>query len=58
MCAIVVKRGEETVAEEVVEFHYEDGTLRLKRLFSEEIVLKNVRRFEWHEKDDTLRILE
>ncbi|MGB9861110.1 MAG: hypothetical protein ACPLRP_02130 [Candidatus Bipolaricaulaceae bacterium] len=58
MCAIVVKRGEETVAEEVVEFHYEDGVLVLRRLFSEEIVLKNVRRFEWREKDDTLRILE
>jgi len=58
MCAIVVKRGEETVAEEVVEFYYEEGTLRLRRLFSEEIVLQNVRRFEWREKDDTLRILE
>ncbi|MGB9757682.1 MAG: hypothetical protein ACP5LJ_04325 [Candidatus Bipolaricaulaceae bacterium] len=58
MCAIVVKRGEETVAEEVVEFHYEDGVLVLRRLFAEEIVLKNVRRFEWREKDDTLRILE
>lgn len=58
MCAIVVKRGEETVAEEVVEFRYENGVLKLKRLFAEEIVLENVRKFEWHEKDDTLIILE
>lgn len=58
MCAIVVKRGEETVAEEVVEFCYEDGVLRLKPLFSEEIVVPGVRKFEWHEKDDVLRILE
>ena len=58
MCAIVVKRGDETLAEEVVEFRYEDGVLRLKRLFSEEIVLEGVKRFEWRERDDTLRILE
>lgn len=58
MCAIVVKRGNETLAEEVVEFRYEDGVLRLKRLFAEEVVLENVRKFEWRERDDTLRILE
>lgn len=58
MCAITVKRGEEVVAEEVVEFRYEDGVLRLKRLFAEEIVLLNVKRFEWRERDDTLRVLE
>ncbi|MGQ9700601.1 MAG: hypothetical protein ACUVQS_06055 [Candidatus Bipolaricaulaceae bacterium] len=58
MCAIVVKRGEETIAEEVVEFRYEDGTLKLKRLFREEIMVENVKKFEWHERDDTLVILE
>lgn len=58
MCAITVKRGEEVVAEEVVEFRYEDGILRLKRLFAEEIVLFDVKRFEWRERDDTLRVLE
>lgn len=58
MCAIVVKRGEETIAEEVVEFHYEGGTLKLKRLFREEIMVKNVKKFEWRERDDTLVILE
>ncbi len=58
MCAIAVKRGEDILAEEVVEFRYEDGALRLKKLFAEELVLRNVRRFEWREKDDTLRILE
>lgn len=58
MCAITVKRGEEILAEEVVGFCYEDGVLRLKKLFAEELVLRNVRRFEWAEKDDTLRILE
>jgi len=46
------------LAEEVVEFRFEDGVLRLKRLFSEEIVLEGVKRFEWRERDDTLRILE
>lgn len=58
MCAITVKRGEEVLAEEVVEFVYENGVLRLKRLFADEIVLDNVKRFVWQEKDDTLRILE
>lgn len=58
MCAITVKRGEEVLAEEVVEFRYENGVLRLKRLFAEELVIRDVKRFEWREKDDTLRILE
>lgn len=58
MCAITVKRGEEVLAEEVVEFRYENGVLRLKKLFAEEIVVQDVKRFEWREKDDTLRILE
>lgn len=58
MCAIVVKRGEETIAEEVVEFRYERGTLKLKQLFREEIVVEGVEKFEWHEQDDTLVILE
>lgn len=58
MCAIVVKRGDETLAEEVVEFRYEDGVLRLRRLFAEEVILEGVKRFEWRERDDTLRILE
>ncbi len=57
MCAITVRRGEEVVAEEVVEFRYEDGVLRLKKFFAEEIVLENVKRFVWREKDDTLHIL-
>lgn len=58
MCAIVVRRGEDVVAEEVVEFRFEEGVLRLKRLFAEEIVLEGVKKFEWREKDDTLYILE
>lgn len=58
MCAIVVKKRDETLAEEVVEFRYENGTLRLRRLFAEEIVLQGVKKFEWHERDDTLIILE
>jgi len=58
MCAITVKRGEEILAEEVVEFRYEHGVLRLKKLFAEEIVIQDVKSFEWREKDDTLRILE
>lgn len=57
MCAIVVHRGEEKLAEGVVEFRYEDGTLILKRLFSEDLRIPGVRRFEWRERDDTLRIL-
>lgn len=57
MCAITVKRGDEVLAEEVVEFHYEDGVLRLKRLFAEEIVVADVKRLVWREEDDTLRIL-
>lgn len=58
MCAITVKRGEEVLAEEVVEFQYDAGILRLKKLFAEELVIENVKRFVWQEKDDTLRILE
>ncbi len=54
----MVKRGDETLAEEVVEFRYEDGVLRLRRLFAKEIVLEGVKKFEWRERDDTLHILE
>ncbi len=57
MCAITVRKGDDLLAEEVVEFRYEDGTLTLKKLFSAEIRVENVRRFEWSERDDTLRIL-
>lgn len=57
MCAIVVRKGNDLLADEVVEFRYEDGTLILKKLFSEDIRIENVRRFEWSERDDTLRIL-
>lgn len=57
MCAIVVKKGDETLAEEVVEFCYEDRVLRLKGLFAEEILLEGVKEFVWSERDDTLRIL-
>lgn len=57
MCAITVRKGDDLLAEEVVEFRYEAGTLTLKKLFSAEIRVENVRRFEWSERDDTLRIL-
>lgn len=57
MCAIVVRKGEELVADEVVEFRYEDGTLTLKKLFSPEVRIEKVRHFQWSERDDTLRIL-
>jgi hypothetical protein len=57
MCAITVRKGDDLLADEVVEFRYEDGTLTLRKLFSADIRLENVRRFEWSERDDTLRIL-
>lgn len=57
MCAIVVRKGDELLADEVVEFSYEDGTLVLKKLFAPEVRLENVRSFVWSERDDTLRIL-
>jgi altronate dehydratase len=57
MCAIVVRKGDEVIADEVVEFTYSDGTLVLKKLFSPEIRVENVRSFQWSERDDTLRIL-
>ncbi|MGQ9478111.1 MAG: hypothetical protein ACUVRH_06465 [Candidatus Bipolaricaulia bacterium] len=58
MCEIVVLRHGEKLAEGVIEFRYEDGKLILRRLFEEELELEGVKRFEWREKDDTLRILE
>lgn len=57
MCAIVVRKGNDVVASEVVAFSYDSGTLVLKKLFSPDIRIENVRRFEWSERDDTLRIL-
>ncbi len=54
MCAITVKRGEETIAEGVVEFIYDQGILILRRLFEEEIRLEGVKALEWRERDDTL----
>jgi hypothetical protein len=42
----------------VIEFRYEEGKLILRRLFEGELKLEGVKRFEWREKDDTLRILE
>lgn len=58
MCEIAVWKSEEKLAEGVIEFRYDDGKLTLKRLFEEEIELEGVKRFEWREKDDTLRIFE
>lgn len=58
MCEIIVLKGEEKLAEGVIEFRYEDGKLILRRLFEEELELEGVKRFEWQERDDTLRILE
>ncbi|HIC95873.1 TPA: CooT family nickel-binding protein [Candidatus Bipolaricaulota bacterium] len=58
MCEIVVLKEGKKIAEGVIEFRYEEGRLILRRLFEEELELKGVKRFEWREKDDTLRILE
>ncbi len=58
MCEITVLKGEKKLAEGVIEFRYEEGKLILRRLFEEELKLEGVKRFEWREKDDTLRILE
>jgi predicted RNA-binding protein len=58
MCEITVKKGEEKLAEGVIEFRYEEGKLILRRLFEGELKLEGIKRFEWREKDDTLRILE
>jgi len=57
MCAIAVRKGNDLLADEVVEFRYEGGTLTLKKLFSADIRVENVRSFEWSERDDTLLIL-
>ncbi len=54
MCAITVRRGETKIAEGVVEFHFENGVLILRRLFEEEIRLEGVKALEWRERDDTL----
>ena len=58
MCEIVVLKEGKKIAEGVIEFRYGEGRLILRRLFEEELELKGVKRFEWREKDDTLRILE
>jgi hypothetical protein len=58
MCQITVYKGEEKIGEEIIEFRYDNGVLILKKLFKEEIELKGVKRFEWREKDDILKILD